>query len=173
MSTIKRDFKRWLQRVEAAASAIEPAGLEAARKRELLRLLVKMCDLIREQFLLMGLDPAFAPRLRRGEEAAAELAAIPDTDELRAADKSIIRSVSTDNGEKPTKPEEKFVNMVKNMYHNFQKNGTNSYPNCANASLAELYAFSIAMKILPGRAQASSPGNATEFADGQPAPAST
>jgi len=121
----------------------------------------------------MGLDPALAPGLRRGEEAAVELAAIPDTDELRAADESIIRSVSTDNGQKPTKPEEKFVNMVKNMYHNFQKNGTNSYPNFANASLAELYAFSIAMKMLRGSGHASSLGNATEFANGQSAPAST
>jgi len=37
----------------------------------------------------MGIDPALAVALRRGEEAAAELAGIPDTPDLTAADEAI------------------------------------------------------------------------------------
>jgi len=39
----------------------------------------------------MGLDPTLAVSLRHGKEAAAELAAIPDTEALRAADEAITR----------------------------------------------------------------------------------
>ena len=40
----------------------------------------------------MGLDPALAVSLRRGEEAAAKLAAIPDTEALRTADEALTHS---------------------------------------------------------------------------------
>jgi hypothetical protein len=52
---------------------------------------VEVCALIREELLAMGLDPALAVSLRVGEEAAAELAAIPDSEALRQADDAITR----------------------------------------------------------------------------------
>ncbi len=43
----------------------------------------------------MGIDPALAVTLRRGEEAAAELAAIPDSPDLKAADEAIVTADHT------------------------------------------------------------------------------
>jgi hypothetical protein len=40
----------------------------------------------------MGIDPALAVTLRRGKGAAAELAAIPDSLDLKAADEAIVRA---------------------------------------------------------------------------------
>jgi hypothetical protein len=45
---------------------------------------------MREFLALTGIDPAFATALRRGEEAEAKLAEIPDTPELEAADAAIL-----------------------------------------------------------------------------------
>ena len=80
MSTVQQDIKRRLARAEITASAVHPADLQAASHRQLLRTRVHLCEFIRERFLLMGLDPALAVSLRVGEEAAAKLAAIPDTE---------------------------------------------------------------------------------------------
>ena len=92
MSTVQQDFKRRLARAEIAASAVHPADLQAASHRQSLRTGVTIYEFIRERFLLMGLDPALAVRLRDGEEAAAELAAIPDSEALRTADEALTHS---------------------------------------------------------------------------------
>ena len=173
MSTIQRDLKRWLQRVEVAASAIKPVGLTEARNRESLRGVVKICDGIRKCFLLMRLDPALALSLRRGEEAAVELAAIPDTEELQAADKAIIHSVSNGYREGTSKYEEKFQNMVEKTCREFRESGHISLPDFTNSSLIQLYAFCVAMARLAQGDQYSSPDDTAEFANGQPARAST
>jgi hypothetical protein len=47
----------------------------------------------------MGLDPALAVSLRWGEEAAAKLAAIPDSEALRTADEAFTHSNLDDDGE--------------------------------------------------------------------------
>ena len=99
MSTVQQDFKRRLARAEITASAVHPADLQAASDRRSLRARTKICEFIRERFLLMGLDPALAVSLRVGEEAAAELAAIPDTEALRTADEALTHSDLDDDGE--------------------------------------------------------------------------
>ena len=99
MSTVQQDFKRRLARAEITASAVHPADLQAASDRQSLRTRAKICEFIRERFLLMGLDPALAVSLRRGEEAAAELAAIPDLEALRTADEALTHSDLDDCGE--------------------------------------------------------------------------
>ena len=48
--------------------------------------------LIRERLQVMGIDPELAGSLRLAKEAAAELAAIPDTRQLKIADEKIIRA---------------------------------------------------------------------------------
>ena len=58
------------------------------KRPTILRTSVSICEQIRKRFLLMGLDPALAERLHVGEDAAAELAAIPDTEALRTADEA-------------------------------------------------------------------------------------
>ena len=70
MSTVQQDFKRRLARAEITAAAVYAADRHAARNRRLLRASVHICELIRERFLLMGLDPALAVSLRVGKEAA-------------------------------------------------------------------------------------------------------
>jgi hypothetical protein len=47
---------------------------------------------------VVGINPSLALALLRGAASAAELASIPDTDELRAADEAIVRCESS-NGE--------------------------------------------------------------------------
>jgi hypothetical protein len=121
----------------------------------------------------MRLDPALARSLRRGEEAAIELAAIPDTEELQAADEAIIRSVSNGYHDGTSKYEEKFQNMVAKICREFQENGEISLPNFTNASLIELYAFCVAVAKLACAIKYPSPDNTAEFASGQPARAST
>jgi hypothetical protein len=64
--------------------------------RQGLRFCVKICAFIRERFLVMGLDPALAISLRRGDEAAAKLAAIPDSEALEMADDEITRADAGD-----------------------------------------------------------------------------
>jgi len=112
MSTVQQDFKRRLARAEITASAVHPADLHAASNRRLLRARTAICEFIREQFLLMGLDPALAVSLRVGKEAAAKLAAIPDTEALRTADEALTHSDLDDDGDAVGFVVEKLARMV-------------------------------------------------------------
>jgi hypothetical protein len=80
------DLERRLARAEISAAAIPWADRKVARHRASLRVRVSLCDLIRQRLQAMGIDPKCAIALRLGERAAAELAGIPDTPELRASD---------------------------------------------------------------------------------------
>jgi hypothetical protein len=88
---VKRDLKRRLARAEIAVSAMPWADQQQASYRQRLRAHVSLCALVREGLLAMGLDPTLAVSLRVGEEAAAKLAAIPDSAALRQADDAITR----------------------------------------------------------------------------------
>ena len=138
MSTVQQDFKRRLARAEITASAVHPADLHAASNRRLLRARTAICEFIREQFLLMGLDPALAVSLRVGKEAAAKLAAIPDTEALRTADEAFTHSDLDDDGEAVSFVVEKIERMVAIYREGVQ-------PNFAGVSVAELWAYCIAM----------------------------
>ena len=91
--------------------------------------------MIREQLALMGFDPALAVSLQRGEQAAVELAAIPDSETLRAADAAITRSDQHDDGATPTIIA---AAQVAPMATHFPDG---SEPDLAHASLAELFAY--------------------------------
>jgi len=138
MSTVQQDFKRRLARAEITASAVHPADLQAATDRQLLRTRTAICEFIRARFLLMGLDPALAVSLRVGEEAAAKLAAIPDTEALRTADEALTHSDLDDDGEAVSFVVEKIERMVAIYREGVQ-------PNFASVSVAELWAYCIAM----------------------------
>jgi hypothetical protein len=89
--------------------------------------------------MLMGIDPARAASLKRGEEAAAELAAIPDSEELRTADDAIARADVDDRVS--AEFEEKMQRMVAIFLDGSQ-------PDFAQASVAELWAYCKAVEKL-------------------------
>src|SRR5947207_999175 len=76
-----RDFARRLARAETAAHALGEVDAQAGRRRCSLRALVAVCDIVRDRLVAMRIDPELAVALRRGEEAAAEPAGMPDTRE--------------------------------------------------------------------------------------------
>src|SRR5258707_3079695 len=86
-----RDFERRLARAETAAHALGGVDAQAERRRCSLRALVAVCDIVRQRLVAMRIDPELAVALRRGEEAAAETARMPDTPELRASDAAATR----------------------------------------------------------------------------------
>jgi hypothetical protein len=89
----------------------------------------------------MGIDPALAVALRRGEEAAAELAAIPDTPELCAADEAIVRPESSHRDGKVYRARAK-IEQIAIQYRDGQHR-----LDLANASPAELLAFCVAVEM--------------------------
>ena len=140
MSTVQQDFKRRLARAEIAASAVHAADLRAARHRRSLRADVAICEQIRKRFLLMGLDPALAVSLRVGEEAAAELAAIPDTEALRTADEALTHSdLDQDDYDEAHSTVAKLERMAAMYREGLQ-------PNFASVSVMQLWAYCIAME---------------------------
>jgi hypothetical protein len=91
---MRRDLERRLARAEIPAPETSWGDRKAAHHRQSLRTRVALHQLIRERLRVIGVDPALAESLRLGDEAAAELAAIPDTPELERADEAIVRANS-------------------------------------------------------------------------------
>jgi hypothetical protein len=137
MNAVKNDFKRRLARAEAAVSAIHPADLQAASHRQLFRLYTGICEFSRKTLLVMGLDPAQGRGLHIGEDAAVELAAIPDTEALQSADEAITHSDHHDCGEE----ENSVVVKLRRMMAHYSEG---AQPDLAGASAVELYAFCLA-----------------------------
>ena len=135
MSIINQRIIHWLARLEIKAATTPWVDRHAAHHRNTRRALVEICEAIREQLALMGFDPALAVSLQRGEQAAVELAAIPDSETLRAADAAITRSDQHDDGATPTIIA---AAQVAPMATHFRDG---SEPDLAHASLAELFAF--------------------------------
>jgi hypothetical protein len=67
-----------------------PQDLAAARRRAMLRAQVEICVGLRRTWASSAVGAAGAAALRLGEEAAAELAGIPDTAELRRLDAALL-----------------------------------------------------------------------------------
>jgi hypothetical protein len=89
----------------------------------------------------MGIDPAIAVSLQPDEEAAAELAEIPDTFELRAADEAIARSERSDRTEPAHQAREKIGRMAERY-----RDGEHP-PDLASASPAQIPAFCVAVEM--------------------------
>jgi hypothetical protein len=84
---MRRDLERRLARAEISAPETSWGDRKAADRRQSLRTRVALHQPIRERLRVIGVDPALAERLRPGDEAAAELAAIPDTPSWNALSK--------------------------------------------------------------------------------------
>jgi len=91
---IRRNLENRLFKAEAAANATSWADLWSAQHRASLRARVKICDAIKD-----SLDGARCPPELSfwREKAAAELASVRDTPELRAADEALLRRVQGEN----------------------------------------------------------------------------
>ena len=89
----------------------------------------------------MGLDPVLAISLRRGDEAAAKLAAIPDSEALEMADAEITRAEAGDRTGESIELRSKMRRMAA-TYHD------GSQPDFAQASPASLLAYCIAIEEL-------------------------
>ena len=162
MNSIKLDLKRRLARVEITPSATQWADLEAASHRKQLRACVAICQLIRVRFLLMGLDPALAVRLHIGEDAAAELAAIPDSEALRTADEAITHIDVDDRREAGSRFRAEIQRMAANICEGGQ-------PDFAHASVAELLAYCVAIEKWLGVIDDRPSERVADLSDGRPA----
>src|SRR5258707_2942362 len=95
-----RDFERRLARAETAAHALGGVDAQAGRRRCSLLALVAVCDIVRERLVAMRIDPELTVALRRGEEAAAELAGMPEPWGLRASEAAVTRPNSSGEGDR-------------------------------------------------------------------------
>src|SRR5438477_1037605 len=131
------DLERRLVRAEISAAAIPWADRKLARHRASLRVQVSLCDLIRQRLQAMGIDPKCAIALRRGERAAAELAGIPDTPELRASDAA--PPTGPNSSEAKDRLDREIAQVADSMVERFARG--EEPVDLANASLVELLAF--------------------------------
>jgi hypothetical protein len=136
-----RAIERRLALVESRIRATSWADRQAAHHRQSLRARDKLHDLIRERLRVMGIDPAIAVSLQRGGEAAAELAEIPDTVELQAADEAIVRADCGDGNDVA----HQFYGTIEQMAARIRDE--EHQLDLAKASLAELLAFCVAVEM--------------------------
>jgi hypothetical protein len=153
---MRRDLERRLADAETMAPEISWVDRQAADHRRSLRGFVALLELISQRLQVMRIDPQLAQTLRRGEAAAAELAAIPDTPELERADEAILRAKcsNSDSGAHVRKEIARMAELYRSGQHRID---------FANASPAELLAFCIASEI-EDRNKLS--GSADETSDG-------
>lgn len=154
---MRRDLERRLANAETTAPTISWVDRQAAYHRRTLRAEVKLHQFIRERFRIIGIDPTHAVSLQCGDEAAAKLAAIPDTAELERADEALLRTECSNSGDGARHVREKIARMVE-LYRSGQHR-----IDFANASAFELWAYCIAGKI-EDRNKLS--GSADETSDG-------
>jgi len=136
-----RDLECRLTQAEISAAAMSWVDWEAAHHRRSLRAFVELHELIREGFRAMGIHPALAVTLRCGEKAAAELAAIPDTPELKATDEAIARHASRNGDDGARQVWAKIGRMAE------QYRAAEHRLDPANASPAELLAFGVVFEM--------------------------
>src|SRR5271166_1460521 len=131
-----RDFKRRLARAETAAHALDGVDAQMEDRRSSLRALVAVCNLIRERLLAMSIDPELAVALRRSEEAAVELAGMPDTRERRASEAAVTELDLSEARDRM------YIAMTRRAAIMTARFDRGEQPmNLGNASLADLFAF--------------------------------
>ena len=138
---MRRDLTCRLVKAEILAPAISWVDRQAAHRRQSLRTCIKWCDLIRERFSVMGIDPGLAVALRRGEEAAAKLVAMPDSPDLKAADEAIMTADYSNAHDRSWEFKAK-IGRIAERYR-----GGQHQLDLANASPAELLAFCVAVEM--------------------------
>ena len=145
---IRRDLERRLLRAEIDTAVISWVDQQKAEYREHLRSLVKSHGLIRERLQAMGFDPQLAQALQ-DLKAAAELAAIPDTPDLKAADEAILHANRANLGDLAREFEAQVVRIAE-LYRSGQHQ-----LDLALASPIELLAFCVAVEVEADEVSAS------------------
>ncbi len=144
-----------LARVEGRrAAAIAETSVGAARQRRLLRAEAAIGSLVREALARRGVDPGAVTRLRLADDAAAALAALSDTPELARADREALPPAT----ERERASADVITAKIRGMTRSF---AAAPAPDFANASLAELFAWSLAVAA-GGGAEPAPPGEEAE-----------
>ena len=140
---MNRSARRFLDRAKTEARR---ADREPAEEREHLRWTVDFCAGIREKLLRLGVDPAGVGCLAIGDDAAAALAAIPDTPELRRADAALLAAAEDDeeddiliDGEDPR---EVLLSKIGRLVENWRSRG--GTPDFARDPLMAVYGWCLA-----------------------------
>src|SRR6516225_11433872 len=88
-------MRRFLDtRLARVAKATAPRDLTEARQRSLLRARAAVRTLLRQRSVESDAGPAFAGAWQLGDAAAAELAGIPDTPDLRETDGALLAAIT-------------------------------------------------------------------------------
>ena len=132
-----RPLKTRLDEVEGRrVAAAGEQSAAALRRRRLLRAEAAIGAVIREALAQAGVDMAGATRLSLADEAAAALAALPDTPGLQCADDAALSASSDDRARA-----EAFAPKILAMTTRYAGAPP---PDLADASFAELFAWSLA-----------------------------
>jgi hypothetical protein len=134
-----RLLKTRLDEVEGRrVAAADEQDAAALRRRRLWRAEAAIGAVIREALALAGVDAAGAARLALADEAAAALAALPDTPGLQRADGAAL-SASSDDRARAAAFAPKILAMT-------TRYAGAPPPDLADASFAELFAWSLAQR---------------------------
>ena len=137
-------MRRFLDtRLTRVAKAKAPRDLTEARQRSLLRARAAVCSLLRERSVQPDAGQALAGAWQLGDAAAAELAGIPDTPDLRETDGVLL---ARDHAG----AEETFEARLGHLAQHY-RDGREL--DTANASPAELLAAYVANVAVPSRAE--------------------
>jgi hypothetical protein len=144
-----------LARVEdRRAAAATETSVGAARQRRLLRAEAAIGSLVHEALARRGVDPAAVARLKLADDAAAALAALSDTPELARADREALPPVTARERASADVFAAKIIGMTRGF-------AAAPPPDFASASLAEFFAWSLAVAAR-GRAGPTPPGEEAE-----------
>lgn len=133
------------------AAAVEH-GAAAVRRRRVWRAEAAMGVVIRDALTRAGVDLAAASRLSLADDAAAALAAIPDTPQLQRADAKDAAAANSYDKTRAAAFAPKILAMA-------QRFAGAPPPDFANASFAELFAWSLAQSGAMQPVSAPRPGN--------------
>ena len=114
-------------------------GSAAIRRRHIWRAEAAIAAVIRPALARAGIDVARVTRLCLAEEAAAALAALPDTPELQRADGGLLEAAEAPDRARA----DAFTTKILALAQGFAKGPP---PDFANASFAELFAWSLAQQ---------------------------
>jgi len=133
-------MRRFLDtRLARVAKATAPRDLTDARQRSLLRARAAVCGLLRERSVPPDAGQALAGAWQLGDAAAAALAGIPDTQDLRETDGALLARDYAGT-------EESFEAQLWRLVQHYRDGHE---PDTANASPAELLAAYVAADALP------------------------
>jgi hypothetical protein len=127
-----------LDRVEERRGAAAGEQGSAAMRRRIWRAEAAMGALIRSELARAGVDSGKATRLCL-DDAEAALAALPDTPELQRADSADAAAADADNRTRTDAFEPKLLALMQSF-------AGAPPPDVANASFAELFAWSLASR---------------------------